>query len=104
MKNVIAPYIDTITMNRVSKTNRSLIAHLWHDVIGVAPVDLLKRGAVVSIYDDDDEIPMRIAEFQYMPSIGLFRLTNIINQTTYYHPSFIQMCIVENKSKGGNDE
>lgn len=95
---IVAPYIDTIAYNRVSKTNRSMIAHLWHDVIGVAPVDSLKRGAIVSIYDDDDEIPMRIAEFQFMPSIGLFRLTNILNQTTYYHPSFIATCIKENRS------
>lgn len=97
MKNVIAPYIDAISYNRVSKTNRSMIAHLWHDVIGVAPVDSLKRGEIVSIYDGDDAIPMKIAEFQFMPSIGLFRLSNPI-QTTYYHPSFIATCIKENRS------
>lgn len=98
MKRVVAPYVDTIERNRVSKTNRSMIAQLWHDVIGVAPVDSLKHGEIVSIYDADDEIPMKIAEFQFVASINMFRLTNILNQTTYYHPSFIATCIKENRS------
>lgn len=76
-----------------------MIAQLWRDVIGVAPVDSLKRGVVVSVYDADDEIPMKIAEFQFVASIGMFRLTNILNQTTYYHPSFIQQCIKENRGQ-----
>jgi hypothetical protein len=93
---IIAPYVDTIDFNRVSKTNRSLVAKLFRDVIGVAPVDSIKRGAIVSIYGDDD-LGMKIGEFQFIPAIGLIRLSNPI-KTTYYHPSFIATCIKELRS------